>query len=96
MNCTCKNCQGTGEVPCFECHGDGYYEITIENATLDKDMPHYQELLDLQADARAARTATARLKELNFFAVESYEAQFKTTLASINRQADALSLTHDT
>jgi hypothetical protein len=89
MKCTCKECNGNGEIPCPECDGQGTYEVSIETITLEKTVKNYDELSEIQKDAKRVIRQAAKLKELNPARGDSYDAQLKATLFVINGQAEA-------
>lgn len=89
MKCDCEECGGTGQIECPECEGTGGVEGHIDQIPLEKRMRAYDVLVELQADARRAKVAAARLAEMKPEYAASYEAQLKTTLREIDRQADA-------
>lgn len=86
MKCTCKECDGTGEITCLECNGKGTYEGSISTITLEKNMENYDALLEFQKDAKRVTMQTEQLKAMNPTRSESYDAQLKATLFEIDRQ----------
>lgn len=88
MKCNCEECQGNGTVPCPECDGQGTYEGSIEKITLVKTMENYDELAELQKDAKRVTRQAERLMEMNPARKESYTEQLKGCLSVINGQAE--------
>lgn len=91
MKCECRECSGSGEIPCLECDGQGTYECSIENITLEKTVKNYDELTEIQKDAKRVIRQAMQLKAMNPARAESYDAQLKATLFVINGQAEAAS-----
>lgn len=89
MKCDCKRCDGMGEIECPECDGSGEFDDSIETVRLHKTMKGYEELVELQKDARRVRRQAERLIELNPARSGSYNEQLVATLAVINSQADS-------
>lgn len=89
MKCECRECRGSGEIPCPECDGQGTYEGSIETITLEKTVKNYDELAEIQRDAKRVIRQAAQLKAMKPERAESYDAQLKTTLFVINGQAEA-------
>lgn len=89
MKCDCQECNGRGEITCPECDGQGTHERAIEDATLEKTVKNYDELLVIQRDAKRVIRQAAQLKVMNPERAESYDAQLKATLFVINKQAEA-------
>lgn len=73
---------------CPECSGRGKIDGRIEHLKLDKSSEHYEELLELQKDAKRAIRQASKLKELNPARAESYDIQLAGTLEAINRLAE--------
>ena len=90
MKCECRECRGSGEIPCPECDGQGTYEGSIETITLEKTADNYDELVEIQRDARRVIRQTAQLKAMKPERAESYDAQLRATLFVINGQAEAV------
>lgn len=88
MKCECEECEGTGEIECPECEGQGTFEGSIETIYLEKSVNNYEELSELQKDAKRVIRQAAQLKQMNPARAESYDAQLKATLAVINQEAD--------
>jgi hypothetical protein len=91
MKCSCDYCGGTGRVSCYECGGQGEWEGGIETIKLDRCDKHFEELSELQRDARRVNDQAKRLKELRPHRAQSYDEQLEATLVIINHQADELS-----
>ncbi len=91
MKCTCENCDGDGVVECDDCNGKGKTEMPIQNAILDHLHPKYDELLELQKDAKRAIKQCNELKDMRPDRIDSFNQQLVVTLTEINRQADKLS-----
>jgi ABC-type Zn uptake system ZnuABC Zn-binding protein ZnuA len=90
MKTNCDCCNGSGTVVCPECDGLGNYEEGIEDIMLDKKDPNYNELLELQLDARRVIAQAKILIEQKPSRKESYEAQLDATLKELNDQATKL------
>jgi hypothetical protein len=56
--------------------------------TLESSMHNYEELVQLQADAKRCIRQAERLKELNPSRAGSYSEQLLGCLSVINKQAD--------
>lgn len=90
MRCDCKECGGTGEVTCPECNGHGHVDGAIEDIRLERNLESYDELLELQKDAKRVIRQADVLKKLRPRHAASYEAQLDATLEVINAQARAV------
>ena len=88
MKCKCKECLGSGAVECPECDGSGELDGGIETAKVEKWMNGYEDLLDLQSDARRVINQAKRLTELKPHHREVYAQQLQSVLLVINRQAE--------
>lgn len=88
MKCECKTCRGNGEIPCPKCDGAGTYYGDIQSFKLERNMQNYEELIELQKDAKRVIRQAGRLIEMKPDREESYNAQLKATLFVINSQAD--------
>ena len=88
MKCQCEECRGRGTIECPECNGRGEWDGSIENITLEKSMHNYDELLELQRDAKRVIRQAQRLTELNPQRGDSYSEQLKGCLFVINGQAE--------
>ena len=88
MKCQCEKCRGRGTIECPDCHGRGEWECSIERCTLEKSMPNYDELMELQRDANRVILQAQRLTELNPQRGDSYSEQLKGCLFVINGQAE--------
>lgn len=75
-------------MPCLECGGNGSYIGNIESVNLKKFMRNYDELLDLQKDAKRVIKQAAQLCEMKPERGECYNEQLRVTLLVINRQAE--------
>lgn len=91
MKCTCSTCNGSGRVQCYDCDGSGYDEISIRYKKLSCLDKHFEELSELQKDAKRIASQADRLKLLRPNRAKSYERQYEVTLAEIDRQADEIS-----
>jgi hypothetical protein len=88
FKCECESCGGTGEITCPECDGGGTYYGDIETFRLERNMHNYDELLELQKDAKRVIRQSQRLIEMKPDRTASYQAQLKATLSIINSQAE--------
>ena len=88
MKCKCKNCQGSGQVDCNQCDGTGVSEDSIEKAVLNKNMENYDELKELQADARRVIGQATELSKINPGRAGAYADQLKGCLFIINGQVE--------
>ena len=88
MKFTCDECNGSGHISCPGCDGDGTVKGGIDKVRLLSGMPHYDELKELQSDARRVIRQAARLKELNPKYAKNYDEQLKATLDTIECQAE--------
>jgi hypothetical protein len=88
MKCNCEECNGSGSKTCPKCDGQGVFEGSIENMTLQPSMHNYAELVEIKKDASRVKRLAARLAEINPARAESYAAQLETTIFVINRQAE--------
>ena len=88
MRCVCEECRGDGTITCPECDGVGGINGDIQNITLYRNIKNYNELVEIQKDARRVVKQAERLKIINPRRSESYEAQLKATLLVINAEAD--------
>jgi hypothetical protein len=87
FSCDCKRCDGSGEIVCPDCGGQGSFPQSIETAKLDKDMPHFAELVELQKDAWRVRAQCEELQFLNPTGSVRYTEQLNGALATIEGQA---------
>ena len=90
MKCTCKNCSGSGHVPCDDCGGNGKREYGIERVVFDKTERNFAELVELQEDAKLAIRNADLLIGMKPHRHDSYAAQREAVLATINAAADKL------
>lgn len=90
MRCQCEECGGDGTITCPECDGEGFQSGDIQNITIRRSVEHYDELIELQCDAKRVIEQAERLKIIKPHRSASYEAQLKATLFVINEQADKL------
>lgn len=89
MKCTCKTCDGSGEITCPDCDGDGFLlSGSIESIKLTKSMPGYETLAELQADARRVRRQSQELTSMMPQHAPKYAEQLAGILAVIEKQAD--------
>jgi hypothetical protein len=87
MNHKCETCDGTGECP--ECQGSGKIQgLPIEQMRLDKWEKHYEELKELQADAKRVIRQAEELTALKPDRADLYRGQLAVCLLKINRQAE--------
>ena len=75
-------------VNCTECDGRGTWIGSIETITLDRAMDKYDELLELQKDAKRVIRQASKLKELRPERSQSYDEQLRGCLFVINGQAE--------
>jgi DnaJ-class molecular chaperone len=90
MKCACKRCDGAGTIECPVCEGSGTCESGIEVAKLRDSMDHFDELKELQEDARRVLKQCDRIKILNPKYAKQYESQRDELLVMINACADKL------
>lgn len=90
MKCQCEYCGGDGVVECDDCNGKGETDYTIQDAPLNGLHPKYEELFQLQLDARRAIAQCEELKKMRPDRIDSFNQQLFVTLKEINRQADKL------
>lgn len=88
MKCTCQECSGRGRINCPECEGSGQGIYAIDRICLDKSMPGYTQLVELQRDALRCIKQAEQLTRLNPFREASYHEQLSGCLAVINKQAE--------
>lgn len=91
MKCYCDECGGTGQINCPECEGQGEQEGDIADIKLERNMKHYDDLIECQKDARRVIKQAERLTQINPNRMKSYEAQLSATLFIINAEADKIS-----
>lgn len=91
MKCECDRCSGTGQVTCDECDGRGTYVGEIQDMKIERNVRHYDALIEVQKDANRVIRQAARLKELNPSRADSYQKQLTATLFVINAEADRIS-----
>lgn len=89
MHCTCTECNGEGvvEIECSECLGAGAIDEPIEQSNLFPSINNYQEVFELQRDAKRVISQADQLKKLRPDRAESYDAQLKAMLFIIDAQA---------
>ena len=87
MICRCDTCKGAGSVQCDDCNGLGEFESEIETAVLDKSSPDYEQLKELQGDARRVISQARRLTALKPERAAAYADQLACCLRGINAQA---------
>ena len=90
MKCACGYCGGNGTVICDDCNGKGDAYYTIQDAPLNELHPKYDELFQLQLDAKRAIAQCEELKKMRPDRIDSFNQQLVATLKDINRQADKL------
>jgi DnaJ-class molecular chaperone len=92
MKCECEECRGTGRIECPECNGRGQWarpmDSGIEHLKLERSMHNYEELVELQKDAKRCMKQAAKLSELNPARKDSYAEQLRGCLFVINGQAE--------
>lgn len=88
MKCDCEACNGTGHIPCLDCGGTGSFYGHIEKMVLFPAMKNYEELCALKADALRVIRQAERLKSLRPERADCYAEQLKSTLNTINLQAE--------
>ncbi len=66
--------------------------MSIEDVHLHRSMKDYEVLTELQEDIARSKRDAARLIAVNPAREESYNRQLETTLAEINRRANAFTL----
>ncbi len=88
MKCECELCRGNGEITCPECNGCGTYYGNIEDFKLERSMHNYEELVELQKDAKRVIRQATRLKDIRPNRSKSYDAQLSATLFIINGEAE--------
>ncbi len=90
MKCSCEECRGDGTITCPECDGQGTVEGSIEIISLRPNLKNFDDLMEVQRDAKRVIRQAERLKSLIPHRSDSYEAQLKATLFVINAEADAI------
>lgn len=90
MKCECDECEGTGKVACEDCNGTGDIGQSIVDIVLRPGTENYDEIAALKEDAHRVTSQAKELKLLNPARAESYDAQLKATLLSIEKQAEKL------
>ena len=90
MKCDCDECQGTGKVTCHNCGGSGKAVTCIERMKLYPNMPNFNKLSELKADAILARHNAGRLGAMKPHRTEFYERQLKAVLKDIDYQAQEI------
>ena len=94
MKCECKTCKGEGtvEVSCHDCDGEGRYFRCITTVDLEAigrlDSSDLESLGRLQADAARCQDQAVRLPQMNPACADSYAQQLRATLAKLNQEAD--------
>lgn len=90
MKCECEYCGGDGVVECDDCNGEGEFDYAIQVAPLNESHPKYDDLLQLQSDAKRVIEQCEELKKMRPDRIDSFNQQLIVTLKEINRQADKL------
>lgn len=92
MKCDCTKCHGNGtiEIECPDCDGDGSNNIPIERAPLDLSDEHYPALLQIQQDAQRIIKQGAELANFKPHRADSYARQTAACLAILDHEAQAL------
>ena len=88
MKTHCDYCGGSGRVACDDCDGQGEREIDIVTMKIDRWSKNYDELIEIQKDAKRVIKQAERLKELRPSRSVSYDEQLRATLFVINAQAE--------
>lgn len=94
MKCDCNKCHGNGtiEIECPDCDGEGDRNIPIERIDLDRSDEHYPELLQIQLDAQHLIHQAAELANLKPHRADSYARQTAACLAILDHEAQSLRL----
>ncbi len=77
-------------VECDQCDGTGEFTGGIADIKLDKSLDNYEELAELQKDAKRVIKQANTLAEINPARRGSYLDQLKGCLDSIDRQVEKL------
>lgn len=90
MKCECPECQGTGQIPCSKCDGDGDVNVPIERMTLDCESKQYRALLAIQQDAWRIIRQYAVCANLKPHRADSYARQTAACLAILDHEAQTI------
>lgn len=90
MKYTCSSCNGSGRVTCPACDGECVHRTCIDRITIPRNDPCYDQLLELQADAKRVIRQCAELKELRPQFAAKYDEQRVAVLDQLERQAEKL------
>lgn len=88
MKCDCKRCDGSGEIVCPDCGGDGGRDVPIQRVVLKTDNPNFYDLSELRKDAIRIMRQAEQLRKLNPERAQTYTEQELACLTEINRQAN--------
>jgi len=90
MMCECERCDGLGQVECPKCGGDAEQYECISTTKLSPYHPDFEELNELQKDAKRCERDMRRLIDLKPARADSYKQQLRAVLNVLNEEADRI------